>query len=124
MWALHTRESRILLRGSVRQLDNPEVDLVVEADSLWLADLRNLVDLPTRAAQVRGNVKGSLQSLVTELVVKDDKSSIAFNGVMGIAPFALRGDVVFKIETDDLISLGYTGFDTDLPRIGAHAWTG
>ena len=116
--ALHTRESRILLRGSVRQLDNPEVDLVVEADSLWLADLRNLVDLPTRAAQVRGNVKGSLQSLVTELIVKDAGASIAFNGVMGIAPFALRGDVVFKIETDDLISLGYTGgFDTDLPRI-------
>ena len=116
--ALHTRESRILLRGSVRQLDNPVVDLVVEADSLWLADLRNLVDLPTRAAQVRGNVKGSLQSLVTELIVKDAEASIAFNGVMGIAPFALRGDVVFKIETDDLISLGYTGgFDTDLPRI-------
>ena len=115
--ALHTRESRILLRGSVRQLDNPVVDLVVEADSLWLADLRNLVDLPTRAAQVRGNVKGSLQSLVTELIVKNEKASIAFNGVMGIAPFALRGDVVFKIETDDLISLGYTGFDTDLPRI-------
>ena len=116
--ALHTRESRILLRGSVRQLDNPEVDLVVEADSLWLADLRNLIDLPTRATQVRGNVKGSLQSLVTELIVKDEEASIAFNGVMGIAPFVLRGDAVFKIETDDLISLGYTGFDTDLPRIG------
>ena len=115
--ALHTHDSRILLRGSVRQLDNPEVDLVVEADSLWLGDLRNLVNLPTRAAQVRGNVKGSLQSLVTELVVKDGEASIAFNGVMGIAPFALRGDVVFKIETDDLISLGYTGFDTDLSRI-------
>ena len=116
--ALHTRESRILLRGSVRQLDNPEVDLVVEADSLWLADLRNLIDLPTRATQVRGNVKGSLQSLVTELIVKYEEASIAFNGVMGIAPFVLRGDAVFKIETDDLISLGYTGFDTDLPRIG------
>ena len=116
--ALHTHDSHILLRGSVRQLDNPDVDLVVEADSLWLADLRNLVNLPTRAAQVRGNVKGSLQSLVTELVVKDEEASIAFNGVMGIAPFALRGDVVFKIETDDLISLGYTdGFDIDLPRI-------
>ncbi len=116
--ALHTRGSRILLRGSVRQLDNPEVDLVVEADSLWLGDVKALVDLPTRAGQVRGNVKGSLQSLVTELIVKDAEASIAFNGVMGIAPFALRGDVVFKIETDDLISLGYTGgFDTDLPRI-------
>ena len=116
--ALHTRESRIFLSGLVRQLDNPEVDLVVEADSLWLADLRNLVDLPTRAMQVRGNVKGSLQSLVTELVVKDEEAAIAFNGIMGIAPFALRGDVVLKIETDDLISLGYTGgFDTDLPRV-------
>ena len=40
--ALHTRESRILLRGSVRQLDNPEVDLVVEADSLWLGDVKEL----------------------------------------------------------------------------------
>lgn len=116
--ALHTRESRILMSGLVRQLDNPEVDLVVEADSLWLADLRNLVDLPTRAMQVRGNVKGSLQSLVTELIVKDEEAAIAFNGIMGIAPFALRGDMVFKIETDDLISLGYTGgFDTDLPLI-------
>ena len=115
--ALHTRESRILLRGSVRQLDNPEVDLVVEADSLWLGDVKALVDLPTRAAQVRGNVKGSLQSLVTELVVKNEEASIAFNGVMGVAPFALRGDAVFKIETDDLISLGYTGFDAELPRI-------
>ena len=115
--ALHTHGSRILLRGSVRQLDNPEVDLVVKADSLWLADLRNLVDLPTRAMQMRGNVKGNLQSLVTELVVKDEEVSIAFNGVMGIAPFAVSGDAVFKIETNDLISLGYTGFDTDLPRI-------
>ena len=115
--ALHTRESRIFLRGSVRQLDNPEVDLVVEADSLWLADLRNLVDLPIRTMQMHGNVKGSLQSLVTELVVKDEEASIAFDGIMGIAPFVLRGDMVFKIETDDLISLGYTEFDADLPRI-------
>ena len=115
--ALHTHGSRILLSGSMRQLDNPEVDLVVEADSLWLADLKTLIDLPTRAMQMRGNVKGSLQSLVTELVVEDEEVSIAFNGVMGIAPFAVRGDAVFKIATDDLISLGYTGFDADLPRI-------
>ena len=115
--ALHTRDSRILLRGRVWQLDNPEVDLVVEADSLWLADLKTLVDLPTRTMQMRGNVKGRLQSLATELIVKDEEASIAFNGVMGIAPFAVRGDAVFKIETDDLISLGYTGFDADLPRI-------
>ncbi len=114
---LHTHDSRILLRGSVRQLNNPEVDLIVEADSLWLADLKLLVDLPARAMQMRGNVKGSLQSLVTELVVKDEETSIAFNGVLGIAPFAVRGDMVFKIETDDLISLGYTGLDIDLPRI-------
>lgn len=115
--ALHTHGSHILLSGSVRQLDDPEVDLVVEADSLWLADLKNLVDLPTRAMQVRGNVKGNLQSLVTELVIQDEEVSIAFNGVMGIAPFAVRGDAVFKIKTDDLISLGYTGLDADLPRI-------
>ena len=115
--ALHTQGSRILLSGSMRQLDNPEVDLVVEADSLYLADFKTLVDLPTRTMQMRGNVKGRLQSLATELVVRDDESSIAFNGVMGIAPFAVRGDAVFKIETDDLISLGYTGFDADLPRI-------
>lgn len=115
--ALHTHGSRILLRGSVRQLDDPEVNLVVEADSLWLADLKLLVNLPTRTMQVRGNVKGNLQSLVTELIVKDEEASIAFNGVMGIAPFTVRGDVVFEIETDDLISLGYTGFDTDLPPI-------
>lgn len=115
--ALHTHGSRILLRGSVRQLDNPEVDLVVEADSLWLPDLRILVNLPTRAMQMRGNVKGNLQSLVTELIVKYEEASIAFNGVMGIAPFTVRGDAVFKIETDDLISLGYTGLDTDLPHI-------
>ena len=115
--ALHTHGSRILLSGSMRQLDNPEVDLVVEADSLYLADFKTLVDLPTRTMQMRGNVKGRLQSLATELVVQDDESSIAFNGVMGIAPFAVRGDAVFKIETDDLISLGYTGFDADLPRI-------
>ena len=38
--ALHTHGSRILLSGSMRQLDNPEVDLVVEADSLWLPDLK------------------------------------------------------------------------------------
>ena len=117
---LHTHGSRILLRGSVRQLDDPEVDLVVKADSLWLADLRNLVNLPTRAMQMRGNVNGSLQSLVTELIVKDEEASIAFNGVMGIAPFEVRGDAIFKIETDDLISLGYTGFDTDLPRISTN----
>ena len=79
-----------------------------------------LVDLPTRAMQMRGNVKGNLQSLVTELVVKDEEVSIAFNGVMGIAPFTVRGDAVFKIETNDLISLGYTGFDTDLPRISTN----
>ncbi len=115
--ALHTHGSRILLSGLVRQLDNPEVDLVLKADSLWLADLRNLVDLPTRAVQVRGNVKGGLQYLVTELVVKDEEVLIAFNGVMGIAPFEVRGDAVFEIETHDLISLGYTGLDTDLPRI-------
>ncbi len=115
--ALHTHNSRILLCGSVRQLDDPEVDLVVEADSLWLADLQHLVDLPARAVQMHGNVKGRLQSLVTEWVVKDEEVSIAFNGVMGIAPFAVRGDAVFKIETNDLISLGYTGVDTDLPRI-------
>ena len=115
--ALHTHGSRILLSGSVRQLDDPEVDLVVEADSLWLGDLRLLVDLPERDMQMRGNVKGSLQSLVTELVVKDEEVSIAFNGVMGIAPFTVRGEVVFEIDTDDLISLGYTGFDADLPRI-------
>ena len=115
--ALHTHGSRILLHGSVRQLDDPEVDLVVEADSLWLGDLRTLIDLPARAMQMRGNVKGSLQSLVTELIVQDKEASIAFNGVMGIAPFAVRGDVVFEINTDDLISLGYTGPDTDLPRI-------
>lgn len=114
---LHTHDSRILLSGSIRQLDNPEVDLVVEADSLYLADFNTLVDLPTRTMQMRGNVKGRLQSLATELVVRDDESSIAFNGIMGIAPFAVRGDAVFKIETDDLISLGYTGFDADLPRI-------
>jgi len=118
--ALHTHGSRILLSGSMRQLDNPEVDLVVEADSLWLADLKLLVDLPTRAMQMRGNVKGNLQSLVTELVVIDKEVSIAFNGVMGFAPFKVRGDAVFKIETDDLISLGYTGFDTDLPRISTN----
>ena len=76
-----------------------------------------MVDLPTRAMQMRGNVKGKLQSLATELVVQDGESSIAFNGVMGIAPFTVRGDAIFKIETDDLISLGYTGFDADLPRI-------
>ncbi len=115
--ALHTHGSRILLRGRVWQLDNPEVDLVVEADSLWLADLRPLIDLPTRTMQMRGRVKGSLQSLVTELVVKDKEASIAFNGVMGIAPFTVRGDAIFEIETNDLISLGYTGSDTDLPRI-------
>ncbi|MCY3683567.1 MAG: translocation/assembly module TamB [Gemmatimonadetes bacterium] len=115
--ALHTHGSRILLSGSVRQLDDPEVDLVVEADSLWLGDLRLLVDLPERDMQMRGNVKGSLQSLVTELVVKDEEVSIAFNGVMGIAPFTVRGEVIFEIDTDDLISLGYTGFDADLPRI-------
>ncbi|MCY3870197.1 MAG: hypothetical protein OXG87_11620, partial [Gemmatimonadetes bacterium] len=115
--ALHTHGSRILLSGSMRQLDNPEVDLIVEADSLWLTELRTLVDLPTRAMQMRGNVKGSLQSLVTELVMKDKEVSIAFNGVLGLAPFDVRGDAVFEIETDDLISLGYTGFDADLPRI-------
>ncbi len=118
--ALHTHGSRILLSGSMRQLDNPEVDLVVEADSLWLADIKLLVDLPTRAMQMRGNVKGNLQSLVTELVVIDKEVSIAFNGVMGFAPFEVRGDAVFKIETDDLISLGYTEFDTDLPRISTN----
>ncbi len=115
--ALHTHGSRILLRGKVWQLDSPEVDLVVEADSLWLADLRPLIDLPTRAMQMHGNVKGDLQSLVTELVMQDDESFVEFNGVLGIAPFAVRGDAVFKIETNDLISLGYTGFDADLPRI-------
>ena len=115
--ALHTHDSRILLSGSMRQLDNPEVDLIVEADSLWLADLRPLIDLPTRAMQMRGNVKGSLQSLATELVVKHEEASIVFNGVMGITPFTVRGDAIFEIETNDLISLGYTGLDTDLPRI-------
>ncbi len=115
--ALHTHGSRILLRGRVWQLDNPEVDLVVEADSLWLADLRPLIDLPTRTMQMRGNVKGSLQSLVTKFVVKHEEASIAFNGVMGIAPFAVRGDAIFEIETNDLISLGYIESDTDLPRI-------
>ena len=115
--ALHTHGSRVLLSGSMRQLDNPEVDLVVKADSLWLADLKTLVDLPTRTIQMRGNVKGSLQSLVTELIVEDEEVSIAFNGTVGIAPFTVRGDAVFKIETNDLISLGYTGFDADLPRI-------
>ena len=115
--ALHTHGSRVLLSGSMRQLDNPEVDLVVKADSLWLADLKTLVDLPTRTIQMRGNVKGSLQSLVTELIVEDEEVSIAFNGTVGIAPFTVRGDAVFKIDTNDLISLGYTGFDADLPRI-------
>ena len=115
--ALHTHGSRILLRGSVRQLDNPEVDLVVEADSLYLVDFKTLVNLPARTMQMSGNVKGSLQSLVTKLIVKDEEVLIAFNGVVGIAPFALRGDAVFKIETDDFISLGYTELDTDLPRI-------
>ncbi|MDE2800805.1 MAG: translocation/assembly module TamB [Gemmatimonadota bacterium] len=115
--ALHTHDSRILLSGSMRQLDNPEVDLVVEADSLWLADLKTLIDLPTCAMQMRGNLKGSLQSLATELVMQDDESFVEFNGILGIAPFAVRGDAVFKIETNDLISLGYTGFDADLPRI-------
>lgn len=115
--ALHTHGSRILLSGSMRQLDKPEVDLIVEADSLWLADLRTLVDLPTRAIQMSGSVKGSLQSLVTKLIVEDEEASIVFNGVIGLVPFTVRGDAVFKIETDDLISLGYTGFDADLPRI-------
>ncbi len=115
--ALHTHGSRILLSGSMRQLDNPEVDFVVKADSLRLVDLKPLIDLPTRAMQMRGNLKGSLQSLVTELVVEDEEVSVGFNGVMGIAPSAVRGDAVFKIETNDLISLGYTGLDADLPRI-------
>ena len=44
--ALHTHNSRVLLRGTVRQLDDPELDLVVEADSLWLADIRGLGEMP------------------------------------------------------------------------------
>ncbi len=113
---LHTRDSGVLLRGSVRQLDDPVLDLVVEADSLSLADIRGTVGMPARAIKMRGEVKGGLQSLVTEWVVESETSKVTFAGVVGMAPFALRGDAVFEIETDDLalwgIPLEYTlGFD-------------
>ena len=114
--ALHTHNSRVLLRGTVRQLDYPEMDLTVQADSLWLADIRGVGEMPARAVQMRGSVKGRLQSLVTALVVSDENAQVTFEGAIGLAPFALRGDVDFEVEMADLsvwdIPLGYSvGFD-------------
>ena len=99
--ALHTPNSRVLLRGTVRQLDDPELDLVVEADSLWLADIRGLGEMPARAVQVRGSVKGKMQFLVTELVVRGENAQVMFEGAMRLAPFALRGDVGFEFKAFD-----------------------
>ena len=110
--ALHTHNSRVLLRGTVRQLDDPELDLTVQADSLWLADIRGLGDMPVRAVQMRGSVKGRLQSLVTELVVSYENAQVTFEGAIGLAPFALRGDLDFEIEAFDPAMWGISLKDT------------
>ena len=122
--ALHTHNSRVLLRGTVRQLDDPELDLTVQADSLWLADIRGLGGMPTRAVQMRGSVKGRLQSLVTALVVSDENAQVTFEGAIGLAPFVLRGDVDFEIEAFDPAMWGISLEDTvrfDLMGMGSIA---
>ena len=110
--ALHTHNSRVLLRGTVRQLDDPELDLTVQADSLWLADIRGLGDMPARAVQMRGSVKGRLQSLVTALVASNENAEVTFEGAIGLAPFTLHGDVDFEIEAFDPAMWGISLADT------------
>ena len=104
---LHTRNSRVLLSGTVRQLDAPVLDIGIEADSLWLADIRGVGEMPKRAVRLRGNAKGGLDSLVAEAIVKIGISdSIKLNGILSAAPFALRGDAVFDVAVDDLSQWG------------------
>ena len=82
--ALHTHNSRVLLSGTVRQLDDPVLDIGVEADSLWLADIRGIGELPKRAVRLRGKVQGGLDSLGVEaLVARGASDSLVFHGVLG-----------------------------------------
>ena len=132
---LNTRKSRVLLSGTVRPLDdNHAVDLNIKADSLWLPDIGNrvpTVDMPECAVSMRGNVRGNvkggldsliLDSLVTKLVVDHDTFNVIFNGVLGTAPFALRGDAIFNVKAFDPARWGISlkdmvGLDTDLPYV-------
>ena len=115
--ALHTHNSRVLLSGTVRQLDDPVLDIGVEADSLWLADIRGIGELPKRAVRLRGKVQGGLDSLGVEaLVARGASDSLVFHGVLGVSLFALRGDAAFEIAVDDLSDWGVpledaVGFD-------------
>ena len=105
--ALHTHNSRVLLSGTVRQLDAPVLDIGIEADSLWLADIRGVGNLPKRAVRLRGSAKGGLDSLVAEAILESGISdSIKLNGILGVAPFDLRGDAVFDVAVDDLSKWG------------------
>ena len=105
--ALHTHKSRVLLSGTVRQLDDPVLDIGVEADSLWLADIRGAGEMPKRAVWLRGSAKGGLDSLVAEAIVKSGIfDSIKLNGILSASPFAMRGDAVFDVAVDDLSKWG------------------
>lgn len=101
--ALHTHNSRVLLSGTVRQLDDPVLAIGVEADSLWLADIRGIGEMPKRAVRLRGKVQGGLDSLGVEAhVARGAADSLIFHGVLGVSPFALRGDAAFEVVVDEL----------------------
>ena len=101
--ALHTHDSRVLLSGTVRQLDDPVLAIGIEADSLWLADIRGIGEMPKRAVRLRGKVQGGLDSLGVEAhVARGAADSLIFHGVLGVSPFSLRGDAAFEVAVDEL----------------------